>query len=179
MKIEKMNIADLSQVETLYQAANLFAKKNYILNWTKDGLKKFPNLNLVYKKNKKIIGAISTILKTKNHAEINDIAVDKNNRGQGIGQKLIKKIIDDLKQIGVKKITLWVHWSNAQAIPFYYRLGFRITRFSRTKNIKGVPNGEDIIHLENNLQNNLYSNQSTTKKSLPQVPNSKNSDQIN
>ena len=104
MKIEKMNIADLSQVETLYQAANLFAKKNDILNWTRDGLKKFPNLNLVYKKNKKIIGAISTILKTKNHAEINDIAVDKNNRGQGIGQKLIKKIIDDLKQIGVKKI---------------------------------------------------------------------------
>ncbi len=52
---------------------------------------------------------------------------------------------------GIEKITLWVHWKNSRAIPFYYRSGFKMKRVSQTQNIPGVPDGEDIIHLEREL----------------------------
>ncbi|HCW32120.1 MAG: acetyltransferase [Candidatus Peregrinibacteria bacterium GW2011_GWE2_39_6] len=152
MLIQKMTFPDLDKVATLYQDANSFAKKKDIFEWTKEGLMKFPNFNLVYKKNEKIIGAISAILLSKGKVEINDIAIQKKYRGQTIGSKLLKRLIKEFKKEGIKKITLWVHWSNARAIPFYYKLKFQIKKCTKTSNIDNVPNGEDIICLEQIIQ---------------------------
>ena len=145
-----MNFSDLDQVVRLYRDANLFAKKKDIYDWTRKGLKKYPNFNLVCIQNGEVevIGAISAILQNSEKAVINDIAVQKKYRGKTIGSKLMNKLVEVIKKENVKKIALWVHWSNAAAIPFYYRFGFRIKKCMRTKGMSGVPDGEATIHLE-------------------------------
>lgn len=148
MTIRKMNLSDLYQVTQLYRDSNSFAKKKDIYNWTKRGLEKYPNLNYVYEKNNKILGAISSILKKGKKAIINDIVVKEEYRGKTIGSKLMNKIIRTVREGKIKKISLWVHWSNSAAIPFYYRFGFRIKNCIKTRNIKDVPDGEDVTCLE-------------------------------
>jgi len=148
MSIRKMNFFDLSQVTHLYQDANIFAKKKDIWAWTEDGLIKYPSLNLVYEQDSKIIGAVSAVSKKNKKVEINDIVVLEGLRSKKIGSKLMGALLNILKKENVKEISLWVHWSNAAAIPFYYRFGFKIRKCLKTKNISGVPDGEDIIYLE-------------------------------
>src|SRR3989344_6307994 len=134
MGIRRMNLSDLNQVVRLYRDANLFAKVKDIRYWTKDGLVRYPDLNFIYEQDGEIIGAISAVF-TKKDAEINDIAVLKKSRNRNIGSKLLGKLIHVLTKEDVKKISLWVHWSNAAAIPFYYKFGFTIKKYLKTKNI--------------------------------------------
>ena len=143
-----MAAADLIQVINLYKDANQFAKKTDIKKWTTDGLKKYPAYNLVYEENGKILGAISAVQLKKNAIEINDIAVLKLDRNKQIGSKLMHAFFQAIIGIPIKKVSLWVHWKNAAAIPFYYKFGFKIHKYIQTKNISGVPNGEDVICLE-------------------------------
>ncbi|HEY4490005.1 MAG TPA: GNAT family N-acetyltransferase [Candidatus Paceibacterota bacterium] len=145
-----MEKTDIRRVVSLYLDANTFATKENISKWTLEGLLKYPLLNLVAEKNSNIVGAVSGILR-KNIGVINDIAVKNNYRNQKIGNLLFQKILNKFKKLKVQKITLWVHFSNIRAIPFYYRFGFKIKRISTTKNIKFVPNGEQIFHLEKRL----------------------------
>jgi len=147
MAIRKMTFSDLDSAVGLYQYSNLFAKKKDIREWTVRGLRKSPDLNLVYEDDGVIIGAISAILKGK-RIEINDIAVQEKYRDRNIGTKLMRRLMDILSKEKIAEISLWVHWPNAAAIPFYYKFGFRIIKCARTKNIFGVPDGEDIIYLE-------------------------------
>ena len=55
-------------------------------------------------------------------AEILNFVVDKAYQRQGIGQKLLNKIKEDLPSL--KKITLEVRASNQKAIHFYEKNGF-------------------------------------------------------
>ena len=142
-----MTKENLNEVGNLYRDANKFTTKDNILNWTKRDLENFPQYHLVFEKNNRILGAISGTVR-KDVANIEDIAINKSYRGKRIGSELIKFLINKLKKNGVKRVKLWVHWTNAEAIPFYYRNNFKIIRFQRTKNIKYIPDGEDIIILE-------------------------------
>jgi len=38
-----------------------------------------------------------------------------------------------LKKQKIRKVSLYVNWPNARAIPFYYLFGFKITRLSIKK----------------------------------------------
>lgn len=145
-----MIYSDLTLVVSLYQHANLFAKKSDIFSWTKKGAEKEPDLNLVYEKKGDILGAISAERLNNRTARINDIAVKNDHRGKGIGKMLLWKIIKILQKKHISKIVLWVHWTNARAIPFYYRFGFEIKKVEKTHKVSYVPDGEDIIHLERN-----------------------------
>ncbi len=151
MKLRRMKREDVDQVSRLYQDANQFTTLKNIHRWTLEGLHKFPQLNFVIEKEQEIIGAISAVLKNKKCAEINDIAVEREYQSQQLGQKLMERLLQELKQQEIEKVTLWVHWKNSRAIPFYYRWGFKIKSISRTNNIPDVPDGEDIIHLERKL----------------------------
>lgn len=145
--IREMTKKDLDEVGNLYRNANKFTTKDNILNWTKKNLDNFPQYHLVFEKNNRILGAISGTVRKK-VANIEDIAISKSYRGKRIGSKLIKFLINKFKKNGVKRVKLCVHWTNVESIPFYYRNNFKIIRFQRTKNIKYVPDGEDILILE-------------------------------
>ena len=142
---------DLNIVADLYKDANKFTNKKNILNWTKENLENFSRYHLVFEKKNRIAGAISGVVSKNKIAIIEDVAIHKSYRGKKIGSKLIRNLMDKFRKDGIKKVRLWVHWTDAQAIPFYYRHGFRIIRFQKTKNIKYVPNGEDILILEKRL----------------------------
>lgn len=151
MKLRTMRPEDLDQVSQLYQAANQFATVTNIHKWTLEGLEQFPQLNFVIEEQENILGAISAVLKNKGCAEINDIAVRKDFQNKQLGSRLMKRIFQGFNEYKIEKVSLWVHWTNSRAIPFYYRWGFKIKDVSQTQNILGVPDGEDIIHLEKEL----------------------------
>ncbi|MFH1510517.1 MAG: GNAT family N-acetyltransferase [Candidatus Woesearchaeota archaeon] len=147
MAIRNMKFSDLDNVVRLYQDANLFAKASDIKRWTEEGLQQCPKCNLVYEQDGKAVGAISAVRK-RNVVEINDIGILISKRNKGIGTQLMNRLMSTISRIGVHKIILWVHWKNARAIPFYYKFGFKIRKVMKTKQILGVPDGEDIIFLE-------------------------------
>ncbi len=149
--IREMTKRDLDKAGNLYKDANKFTNKKNILNWTEKDLDNFPRYHLVFEERHRILGAISGIILKKKVVSIEDIAIHKSYRGKRIGSELIRYLINRFKKDGVKRVKLWVHWTDARAIPFYYKHSFRIIRFQRTKNIKGVPDGEDILILERRL----------------------------
>ncbi|MCX6816040.1 MAG: GNAT family N-acetyltransferase, partial [Candidatus Aenigmarchaeota archaeon] len=146
-----MNSADLSKACELFKDANKFTSKNNIAKWTKRDLMKFPKYHIVYERNGKIIGAISGTLHKKNLGVIEDISVDEKFRKHGIGDKLIKTLIEKFMEDKVPTIRLWVHWTDAAAIPFYYAHGFRLKMFRHTHGIRDVPDKEDVLFLEKKL----------------------------
>ena len=58
-------------------------------------------------------------------ADVANIAVEKNYRGQGIGAKLFAEIIRRVKLRGVHGVTLEVRVSNTAAIKLYEKFGLR------------------------------------------------------
>ena len=58
-------------------------------------------------------------------ADIANIAVDENFRGQGIGRKLFAELLNRIKLRGVKSVTLEVRVSNIAAINLYESFGFK------------------------------------------------------
>lgn len=77
----------------------------------------------VAKSNDEYIGyCISTIIEGK--GEIESLHVDETNRGNGIGQKLMIKHIEWLKEKNCKVIGVTVSQENESTIWFYKKLGF-------------------------------------------------------
>jgi len=56
---------------------------------------------------------------------IYSLAVDQSRRGEGVGQRLLHAMLDELAARGVKRVYLEVEQSNAAAIALYQRHGFR------------------------------------------------------
>ena len=56
---------------------------------------------------------------------IEDVFVDENSRGQGIGAKLIQEIIEEAKRQGCYKIIATSRHTNEIAHKFYEKLGFK------------------------------------------------------
>ncbi len=52
------------------------------------------------------------------------LAVDPASRGQGIGERLMREMVEQLRQRAVRRIYLEVEASNGAAIHLYERLGF-------------------------------------------------------
>ncbi len=139
-----MCIDDLSDVVNLYTEANQFTTKKHILSWTKKELKDYANLQYVATHQGKIIGAVSATQKNT-ILHIEDLAVLKNYRMRGVGSLLLKHLFQVATKQSCRSAQIWVHWKNANAIPFYYKNKFAIVGYKKTKNIDDVPDGEDII----------------------------------
>lgn len=63
----------------------------------------------------------------ENTAELG-VAIQKGHRGKGLGQKLIDKLLDGLRERGDKQVSLSVHGDN-HAAQWYRRMGFRTVAF--------------------------------------------------
>lgn len=80
----------------------------------------------VYKCNNKILGLVAGYTENiiNNSAYISIVAVDKEFRGQGIANLLIKEFINDCIMKNIESINLYTHSTNINAIKMYKRLGF-------------------------------------------------------
>ncbi len=81
-------------------------------------------LLLVAERGRSIAGYVAA-WKSGLKAEIVSIAVERRQRGSGIGAALIRQALRELARRGVRKTELMVRADNRAAIRFYQRLGFR------------------------------------------------------
>ncbi len=88
---------------------------------------------LVYELENKIVGMVNILFTVstalgKKVAILEDMIVDDQLRGTGIGSKLIKEAILLSKRNNVARITLLTDSTNENAIKFYKKTGFEISQ---------------------------------------------------
>ena len=86
------------------------------------------NTILIVAEKDKIIGSLTLIINqipTAKKAWIEDVVVDKNSRGQGIGKKLIEFAIELAREKGISKIDLTSRPERIAANELYQKLGFK------------------------------------------------------
>ena len=76
-------------------------------------------------------------------ADMMNLAVSPDYRRQGIGQKLVERLIGDLKARGTHILVLEVRASNESAIALYQKLGF--TQVGRRPNYYFKPREDALI----------------------------------
>lgn len=85
-----------------------------------------------------------------NEAEVMNVAVDENFRGQGIGKKLFAELIKVCIERGANAITLEVRPSNLAAVRLYESFGLKSV--GRRKNYYDKPTEDALIMWNTNLQ---------------------------
>lgn len=105
-------------------------------------------------KNKFIGFAIMAISTDESH--LLNIGINKNERGMGYGEKLLKKMIIAAEVMGSRKIILEVRLSNKTAYQLYKKLGFE--EIGIRKKYYRLPDGrEDAYVLSKSLKQDLIS----------------------
>lgn len=153
--IREMNEKDYESVQKLIQQGHELHYKNrpdiyndiypFPHSYFKALLAEEDSLNYVYEENTKIIGLMIVskkevkkmpILSKRNFFYINDIVVDKDYRGKGIGKKLFKFIENLAKENGQDSVELNVWSFNEYAINFYKSLGLNVKTMILEKKLK-------------------------------------------
>lgn len=118
-----------------------------IIRYSKSSRKTF----YVIKNQGKVIGYCIYYLKPvisfrsfKKQSVISEIVIDRNLRGRGFAEKLMKESIEEMKINGVSSILLYVNIKNQPAISLYEKFGFRKTK--KVKNVCGP--GETCYEME-------------------------------
>lgn len=87
-------------------------------------------ISLVYcMENKKIIGIASMCFYrviSGYKGWIEDVVVDAEARGKGVGKKLIEKLLEIAKQKGMAEVLLFTEDHRVPAINLYQKLGFKL-----------------------------------------------------
>jgi len=124
--IRLMRESDLDTVSELAILANPFTTKENYHKHILSELREKPDLSFVAIKKTKVVGYVQAEVRNDDEAVLEDIAVDKENQGLGIGSCLLEKCLHVLKDKGIKVVFAEVHYKCASAIPFYYKHDFRI-----------------------------------------------------
>ena len=102
--------------------------------WTYDILQEElnnPNSEYFVAKLENNILGFAGIWKSVDDVHITDIVVKKSNRQNGIGSKLLEKLIQTAKMQNFKSITLEVNEHNLPAINLYLKYGFKYVGFRK------------------------------------------------
>ncbi len=118
--IREMTIGDLEEVFRI-------ERDSFSIPWSKDSIKKE-----IESKNSVCLvaeteGSIEGFIMARavlDEAELLEFAVREHSRGRGIGRELLSKVLDALKQRGVKVVYLEVRPSNKVAVGLYKSAGF-------------------------------------------------------
>ncbi|MEM3700529.1 MAG: GNAT family N-acetyltransferase [Candidatus Bathyarchaeia archaeon] len=128
--IRKMHEKDLPVVSELAMLANPHATKEKYRKHILNELKENPDLSFVAVYDGKVVGYAQADL-CNDEAVLEDIVVDKQYQGKGIGKMLLDRELKAIKKKRVKTVLAEVHYKCASAIPFYYKHNFRISAFRR------------------------------------------------
>jgi len=124
MKIYKANKIDISEIQTIFSA---FLKAGKIFGMYKDYYyiesNIIKNRCFIIKENNKIIGAMC-IKPMRINCEIETLAIDKNNRGNGAGRKLVDYAIKFCKLNNFKNLRVYSH-KKLKVKDFYLKCGFK------------------------------------------------------
>lgn len=119
--IEKMNFKDFEQIkENLQKDFDDFWNASVL----ESELKNNNSLYFVAKKNNEVLGFIG-IIKNIDFVEILNIVIKKDFRNKGIGNQLLQKIIEVVKEMQKQEIYLEVNEKNEKAICLYEKNNFK------------------------------------------------------
>jgi N-acetylglutamate synthase-like GNAT family acetyltransferase len=122
MKIRQLQSSDIKQVIDLWTSSFSRTFDNPVNN---NYLNDPNSITFVMSDNKAILGVASLHIiekLTRKLGLIEDVAVSKNNRGLGIGKKLVEKLIQTGKEKKCDKIVLSSSEKNSE---FYEKMGFQ------------------------------------------------------
>lgn len=113
----------LSDVEKVSELENQYGKEIYSIETLQKNFEYDYYHNLVVEIDNKIVGYIMTTI-IYDECEILKIIVEQKYRRQGVGELLLKNIIDYCKGNSVSKIFLEVRSQNVVAKNLYQKIGF-------------------------------------------------------
>lgn len=96
--------------------------------WTEDDLKETLCCDYAYylvaKDGETVIGSAG-LRNMCGDADITNVMIREDYRRQGIAEMMLRKLMEDAKEIGVRNYTLEVRRSNVPAIKLYEKIGFK------------------------------------------------------
>ena len=137
--IRRMVLADVDQVHAIEEATfpKPWTREDFIREMTTNHCARY----LVAEENGKVIGFAGTWI-VLDEAHITNIAVEKAQRGRGIGKQLTAALLQYAANLGVVYTTLEVRKSNEVAQNLYKQLGFE---YVGTRKKYYEDNGEDAF----------------------------------
>lgn len=158
LRIEKPSVEDIPHIVLLWQGQYAFHNeidKDYYVPVTPELIEKFraytleaieqdkPNI-LIARENKKIVGFVTYAVgeeeyfdtKIAKFGEIKELFVDEEQRGKGIGRKLVEHAESYFATQGIKDLKIQASVFNPGAIRLYNELGYAA---SQTVLFKQIP----------------------------------------
>lgn len=122
VRIRQMTAEDLEDAAVL-EKENL-GKEAWSLNQLTTALTRDDTIYLVAEKAGRVVG-LCGVQNISGDGEVTNVSVARDCRGEGIGYKMLKQLLERGRGIGIKDYTLEVRAGNEYAIKLYERLGFK------------------------------------------------------
>ena len=111
-------VADMKQVEALI---NRFARDNLMLPKTVEHLNRnFREFVVAVDDQERVVGCAALRVYNETLAEVGSLAVAETAHGQGVGRRLVERILDEGRALGLKTV-----FALTLQELFFHRLGFR------------------------------------------------------
>ncbi|WP_029232755.1 tRNA (adenosine(37)-N6)-threonylcarbamoyltransferase complex dimerization subunit type 1 TsaB [Butyrivibrio sp. VCB2006] len=122
VRIREMTAEDIDDAASL-EKENL-GKEAWNRKQLIDALTRDDTIYLVAEKAGRVVG-VCGVQNVSGDGEVTNVSVARDCRGEGIGYKMVKQLLERGRGIGIKNYTLEVRAGNEFAIRLYERLGFK------------------------------------------------------
>lgn len=122
VRIRPMTVEDMDQAAAL-EKENL-GKEAWTEKQLLDALTRDDTFYIVAEKAGRVVG-LCGVQNISGEGEVTNVSVARDCRGEGIGYKMMKQLLERGHGIGIKDYTLEVRAGNEYAIKLYERLGFK------------------------------------------------------
>lgn len=143
LKIRKMRVEDLERVLEIERASfpNPWSRNAFLYE-----IESNVSYPWVIEMDGKIVG-YSVHWLILDEAHLSNIAIDPSVRRRGIGRFVLEKVIESVKKMGAKFLTLEVRVSNTSAISLYTKMNFKVVGIR--KNYYANPVEDAFIMMKN------------------------------
>lgn len=125
LNLDNIQPDDIKDIQYLYRQLNPDNQQQEVQDILSDG----KNTKLMaYRENGKIVGIASLAwykVMSGFKGWVEDVVVDQDLRGKGIGKQLMEKTIEEGKKLGLSDIFLYTEEERKVAIHMYESLGFK------------------------------------------------------
>lgn len=145
MTIEPMTADDISQVAEI-------ERQIFSIPWSekafKDSMESDNTIYIVAKEDNNVTGYAGMYLSFE-EGNITNVAVNPSSRRKGIGEKIVRDILNRAYEKGVRDVFLEVRETNSAAIALYEKIGFKEEGIR--KNFYEKPKENALIMWKHNL----------------------------
>ena len=145
MTIESMTVDDISQVAEI-------ERQIFSIPWSekafRDSMESDNTIYIVAKENNNVAGDAGMYLSFE-EGNITNVAVNPLSRRKGIGEKIVRDILNRAYEKGVRDVFLEVRETNSVAIALYEKIGFKEEGIR--KNFYDKPRENALIMWKHNL----------------------------